>query len=232
MTTFTYVADFPVTETTTLTTRSVTYGTAEERLAYGLHVLVDTWAVKFAARTAADRDGILAFLEARGGTEPFTWLTPFGDTAQFLCPTWDSSIDSCLLSTVGASFILVNTATGPNLTAPAPPSTAFTYLPDFGTSQKYDTRVKRIPFGDGYSQQITYGIHPEQVDWQLTFSQRTNSERDAIRTYLRGAKGELAFSWTPPYGTAGKYVCTEWKTDYVNFNNNTINATFKQVFEP
>jgi phage-related protein len=232
MPTFTYTADFPVSETTTLLTRTVARGNAEERLAYGLYVLVDTWAVRFSARTGTDRDGILAFFEARNGTEPFTWLTPFGDTAQFICPTWDTSLDSCFLNTVSASFVLVNTAAGPNLVAPAAPSTAFSYLPDFGLSQKYDSNAKPISFGDGYSQRLTFGTHPEKIEWQLGFSQRTNAERDLIRTYLRGAKGQTAFSWTPPYGSAAKFVCSEWKTDYLSYNNNTVNATFRRVFEP
>lgn len=232
MTTFTYTADFPVSETTTLLTRTVARGTTEERLAYGLHVLVDTWAVRFSARTAADRDAIIAFFEAQGGTTPFTWVTPFGDTAQFICQSWDTSLDSCLLNTISASFILVNTAAGPNLVAPPTPSTAFTYLPDFGLSQKYDTKSRVISFGDGYSQFLTKGLNQQKSEWQLTFSQRTNTERDLIRAYLRGAKGETAFSWTPPYGSAGKFVCSEWKTDYTSYNNNTLNATFRQVFEP
>lgn len=232
MTTFTYTADFPVSETTTLLTRTVARGTTEQRLAYGLRVLVDTWAVRFSARTAADRNAISGFFEAQGGTTPFTWVTPFGDTAQFICQSWDTSLDSCFLNTISASFVLVNTAAGPNLVAPPTPSTAFTYLPDFGTSQKYDTKPKLINFGDGYTQRLSFGTHAEQVEWQLPFSQRTNAERDLIRAYLRGAKGETAFSWTPPYGSAGKFVCSEWKTDYASYNNNTINATFRKVFEP
>lgn len=232
MATLTYTADFPVTETTSIRLRTTRLGNTEERLAYGVFVLVDTWSVKFSARTAADRDGLLAFFEARAGAEPFIWTTPFGETAQFLCPTWDSSIDSCYLNTVSASLLLVNTPAGPNLTAPAPPTTAFAYLPDFAASQKYDTKARSITFGDGYAQTLTMGFNPQDVGWQLTFSQRTNAERDLIRSYLRGARGEDAFSWTPPYGTSGKFVCSEWKTDYISYNNNTINATFREVYEP
>lgn len=232
MTTFTYVPDFPATENTTLRLRTVRYGTTEERLAYGLNTIVDTWAVRFSGRSATDRNGILSFLSAAAGATPFTWTTPFGETAQFLCFDWESTLDSCGLNSVSANFVLTYTPEGPNLTAPAAPSSAFTYAAEFGASQKYTSNTKQINFGDGYKQVLSYGTHPEQIEWPLTFANRTNAERDAIRTYLRGAKGETGFTWTTPYGTTDKFVCNEWKTDYISYNNNTINATFRRVFEP
>lgn len=232
MPTFTYVPDYPVTEATTLRLRTATYGSYEERLAYGLFTIVDTWSLKFGSRNATDHANILSFLESAAGSTPFTWTTPFGETAQFLCSDWQSTLDSCALSTVSASFVLANTAAGPNIVAPAAPTGAFTYVPDFGASQKYDTKVRSTEFGDGYKQTATFGLYPQDIEWPLTFANRTNAERDAIRTYLRGARGQTAFTWTTPYGVTGKFVCTEWRTDYAGYNNNTINATLRRVFEP
>jgi phage-related protein len=232
MATFAYTPDFPVSETTTLRLRTVAYGNYEKRLADGLYTIVDTWALSFSARDSTDRNAILSFLEASAGATPFTWTTPLGETAQFLCSEWESTLDSCYLNTISANFVLAYTPEGPNLAAPAAPTTAFTYVPDFGASQKYNTKVKSLAFGDGYKQTLTYGLHPEQIEWPLTFSSRTNTERDAIRTYLRGARGQTSFAWTTPYGTTDKFVCTEWKTDYLSYNNNTINATLRRVFEP
>jgi phage-related protein len=231
MTTFTYTPDFPATETTTLRLRTSNYGSYEERLAYGLFTIIDTWSISFGSRNSTDHANILSFLEAAGGTTPFTWTTPFGDTAQFLCADWQSTLDSCNLSTVSASFVLANTSAGPNITTPSAPTGAFTYIPDFGASQQYDTKAKQIELGDGYKQAVTFGLYPQQIEWPLTFANRTNTERDAIRTYLRGARGQTAFTWTTPYGTTAKFVCAEWRTAYASYNNNTINATFRRVFE-
>lgn len=231
MPTFTYTPDFPATEATTLRLLTSDLGTYEERLAYGVFTLIDTWSLSFNSRNATDHAAILSFLETSGGAIPFTWTTPFGETAQFLCPEWQSTLDSCNLSSISASFVLANTAAGPNVATPAPPSGSFSYTPDFGASQKYNTNVKQLVLGDGYKQAVTFGLYPQQIEWPLTFANRTNAERDAIRTYLRGARGQTAFTWTTPYGTTGKFVCTEWKTDYAGFNNNTINATLRRVFE-
>jgi phage-related protein len=41
-----------------------------------------------------------------------------------------------------------------------------------------------------------------------------------------------SFDWTPPRGGAGKFICEEWQTTLSNCNNNQIQATFREVFEP
>ena len=61
---------------------------------------------------------------------------------------------------------------------------------------------------------------------------RTDTERDNILAFLEARGGYESFDWTPPRGSAGNYVCEEWQTSLLNYNNNTITATFKQVFEP
>jgi phage-related protein len=231
VTTFTYTPDFPATETTTLSLHTSAYGNYEQRLAPDIYTLIDTWSIKFSGRTATDRDAILSFLSSSAGLTPFTWTTPFGETGQFLCAEWDTTLDSCALSTVSATFASTYTPDGPNIAGPPAPTGAFTHIPNFGASQKYATGAKSFAFGDGYKQPSAFGLHPEQIEWPLTFSERTNVERTAIREFLRGARGQTAFAWTPPYGTTAKYVCTTWKTDYMGYNNNTTNATLRRVFE-
>lgn len=63
------------------------------------------------------------------------------------------------------------------------------------------------------------------------FSERTNTERDNILAFLDARAGVESFNWTPPRGTAGKYICEEWQVTMRNYNFNTIQATFRQVFE-
>ena len=55
------------------------------------------------------------------------------------------------------------------------------------------------------------------------------------RNRLREIFGEDApenFDWTPPRGSACKYICRQWNLDMPNFNKNNIRTTFEQVFEP
>jgi hypothetical protein len=108
----------------------------------------------------------------------------------------------------------------------------FTYTPSYSASEASKPRVAKVKFGDGYEQRLRYGLNTDSKSWQLTFSNRTNTERDGILAFLEARAGVESFDWTPPRGSAGKYVCSEWNMEMINYNNNNITATFVQVFEP
>ena len=108
----------------------------------------------------------------------------------------------------------------------------FTYTASYEANENSRPTVRKIQFGDGYEQRLQFGLHTNPKEWTLTFSNRTDTERDAILSFLDARGGTESFDWTPPRGTAGKYVCEEWQTTLSNCNNNQIRATFRQVFEP
>jgi len=108
----------------------------------------------------------------------------------------------------------------------------FTYIPDFEASESSRPVVRRVQFGDGYEQRVTFGLHNQPVEWQLTFANRTDTERNNILSFLEARGAVESFDWTPPYGSAAKWVCDEWSTTLVAANINTIQAKFRQVFEP
>lgn len=108
----------------------------------------------------------------------------------------------------------------------------FTYTPSFSASESSAPRVRRVQYGDGYEQRLRYGLNTDPKTWQLTFANRTDTERENILSFLEARGGSESFDWTPPRGTAGKYVCSEWSVDLLNCNNNTIQAKFMEVFEP
>jgi phage-related protein len=108
----------------------------------------------------------------------------------------------------------------------------FTYVPSFSATEQSQPRVRRVQFGDGYEQRLRYGLNVDAKSWQLSFTNRTDTDRDNILSFLEARAGAESFDWTPPRGTAGKYICSEWAMEMVNYNNNTITATFVQVFEP
>lgn len=109
---------------------------------------------------------------------------------------------------------------------------AFSYVPSFEATESSKPRVRRFQAGDGYEQRVRFGLNTDPKEWQLTFLNRTDAERDNIVGFLEARSGVESFDWTPPRGSAGKYVCEEWQATLLNCNNNTVNATFRQVFEP
>jgi len=230
---FPYLPSFPINESSQPRAARTAFPSYEQRTTFGINPLQDTWDLSFSARTTSDRNDIYAFLAARRGAEPFEWTTPFNETGSFVCTSWEISLDSCFLNTLTAKFELQYVPGGPNLTLPAAPSTAFSYIPDYAATKSYETQSRATQFGDGYRQRITFGLQPQKEEWSLAFNNRTNTERDLIRNYLRGAKAVTAFAWTDPINAQPiKVVCDEWSTQYSNFNNSTIQATFRRVFEP
>ena len=110
--------------------------------------------------------------------------------------------------------------------------TVFTWTPSFEATESSKPRVRNFQAGDGYQNRVRFGLHTDAKEWSLQFANRTDAERDEIAAFLEAQGGVDSFDWTPPRGTAGKYICEEWQVTLSNCNKNQIRATFKQVFEP
>ena len=231
--TFTFAPDFPCTESSKPRVNRMAVLSAEQRATFGINPQEDKWDLSFSALTATTRDGIFGYLDARRGAVPFTWTTPFGETASWVCADWSTVLETCNYNSIRASFELQYVAGGPNLSTPAAPTVAFGFVPDFTADLSYEGQAKVIKFGDGYAQRFTMGLSAQSESWRLQFRNRSNAERALIRNYLRGARGVSSFQWTDPRsGVVGRYACPEWSIEYRRFNNNNINATFRRVFEP
>ena len=230
--TFTFTPDFPCTESSKPRVNRMAVPSTEQRTVFGINPQEDRWELTFSALAAATRDGIFTYLQARRGAVPFIWVTPFGETASFVCADWSTTMETCNYSSIQASFELQYVPGGPNLSTPAAPATAFSYVPDFTADLTYESQAVVTRYGDGYRQRLSMGLSAQSESWRLQFRNRSNDERALIRNYLRGAGGVSSFQWTDPRsGTVGRYVCAEWSVAYNGFNNNNIDAAFRRVFE-
>lgn len=233
MATFTYTPDRPATESSQPRVSQTRLGAYEQRTTFGINPFRDTWSLSFTNRSTSDIAGIIAFLKARDGLETFEWTTPFSETAQFICTDWNARLESCDYRTVEAEFELRYEPGQTNIATPAGTATTFTWIPDFTADQSYQSNTQTFQFGEGYTKRLKFGLNAQTEAWNLQFRNRTNTERDAIRTFLRQARGSTAFTWTDPLTAAdGKYVCAEWSTTYNNHNNNDLQMTLRRVFEP
>lgn len=111
-------------------------------------------------------------------------------------------------------------------------TTTFTFTPDFGAAVAYKPRVRRVAFGDGYEQRVGDGINTGTDAWSLTFAVRTDTEANQILAFLEARGAVDAFNWTAPDGTSGVFVCDEWSRTFDRFNQSTITAKFRRVYEP
>ena len=107
-----------------------------------------------------------------------------------------------------------------------------------GTAASYAASVNEAPdlritqFADGYQQGNTMGINTRRKNWNLSFNNRTDADRDKIVGFLQARNGKESFDWIDPTTTNHKkYVCENWNVEMTSFNNNNISMEFKQVFE-
>lgn len=107
----------------------------------------------------------------------------------------------------------------------------FTWSPAPGAIQIKKPRIRTAKFGDGYQQRVTDGINPSPRSWSLKFT-RLTADIDAIEAFLdaRANAGVESFTWTPPSGPIGKWICAEWSRPVPELNVQEINAKFDEVF--
>jgi len=106
-------------------------------------------------------------------------------------------------------------------------------LPTYGTQKSSAPVVRKVQFGDGYEQRLTYGLNQNPKIYNLTF-EVSETEADTIETFLDArAADNASFTFTPPGESASaKFVCEQWSKSIPYLNRATIQATFRQVFEP
>ena len=59
--------------------------------------------------------------------------------------------------------------------------------PDFGASRKSQPNVRKVQFGDGYEQRLTYGLNQNPRVWDLTWTAKDSTDADAIEAFLMHA---------------------------------------------
>ena len=104
----------------------------------------------------------------------------------------------------------------------------FTYSPKYSSQVTKTPKIRTAVFGDGYEQRSADGINVTSREWSLSFT-RVDSDITAIDSFLDALNGD-SFDWTPPKGSAGKWICDSWATVLDTYGVETLTATFKEVF--
>lgn len=105
--------------------------------------------------------------------------------------------------------------------------------PTYGVQKSSAPNTRTVRFGDGYEHRFTFGLNQNPKAYNLTF-EVSEADADTIETFLdaRAADSD-SFDFTPPgEGSSSKFVCEEWSKSIPYLNRATIQATFRQVFEP
>ncbi len=105
--------------------------------------------------------------------------------------------------------------------------------PTYGVQKSSAPVTRKVQFGDGYEQRLTFGLNQNPKSFSLTF-EVSETDADTIETFLDArASDNASFDFTPPgEGSTSKFVCEQWTKSIPYLNRATIQATFRQVFEP
>ena len=108
--------------------------------------------------------------------------------------------------------------------------------PSYSPKLSIENDVIRVDMGDGFEQRLKRGINSTRRTYTLSFTARTDTVTTNILNFLAsstgGDNGAKAFTWTPPYGATGKWVCENPSVTITSYNLKDIELVFREVFEP
>jgi len=107
--------------------------------------------------------------------------------------------------------------------------------PTYGQQKRSAPNTRTIRFADGYEHRILFGLaeHQNPKIFNFTFNV-SETESDTIETFLDNrATDSASFTFTPPgEASSSQFVCEAWSKSIPYNNRATIQATFREVFEP
>ena len=107
--------------------------------------------------------------------------------------------------------------------------------PDFGVTKTSKPIKRTIRYADGYEHRLIFGLPQNQNPKIFNFTFNVSeTESDTIETFLDArANDSASFTFTPPgESSSSQFVCEQWSKSIPYNNRATIQATFRQVFEP
>ena len=107
--------------------------------------------------------------------------------------------------------------------------------PSYQPSLSIENNVFLVGLGDGYEQRLSKGVNPSRRTFTLPYKSRSTADTNNILNFLSSAtggnNGAKSFTWTPPIGSTGKWICENPKVTLISHDVNDIELVFREVFE-
>ena len=107
--------------------------------------------------------------------------------------------------------------------------------PKYGQQKRSKPNTRVVRFADGFEHRIVFGLAQNQNPKIFNFTFNVSeTDADTIETFLDArANDQASFDYTPAGESSSlKFVCDRWTKSIPYLNRATINATFREVFEP
>jgi phage-related protein len=99
------------------------------------------------------------------------------------------------------------------------------------SKRKLDQRHMSVSYGDGYQQRAAIGLHSIYNMWDIQLHNLTLAERNTMDAFFMAHGMVQSFDWTPPNGTAGKWVFSSPLEETNTALVYHFNFSLLQVFE-
>ncbi len=108
---------------------------------------------------------------------------------------------------------------------------SFSWLPSYNFSNDFSPTIKKIAFGDGYTQRIPQEVNNNLLNLNLTFEGRKTKEARAIVHFLNQRQGSESFLYTPPgiLSFQKLFTAEKYKLLNISYDNYTISVNFIEV---
>ncbi len=109
--------------------------------------------------------------------------------------------------------------------------------PDRGFTKETKANIRLAQFGDGYEQRKVKGINNMIETYDLSFSNRPNTETDDLEAFFIDQAGVSKFTFTIPDSNEGtgekdiKVVCEEWSKSHTQTAATSLTAKLRRVYE-
>ena len=119
----------------------------------------------------------------------------------------------------------------------------FHVIPDFNLGKSSKPNVRKVSFQEaGAEQRLRFGLYTDLKTYELAWTARSDQEADFIEAFFESKAAVDSFSWREPNKSLAdqtdgngdpikKWVCEEWSRTYVSYDNNSIQAVFREVAE-
>ena len=107
--------------------------------------------------------------------------------------------------------------------------------PTYGQQKRSQPNTRTVRFADGYEHRILFGLAQNQNPKIFNFTwEVSETDADTIETFLDARANDSASFDYQPEGepSSYKFVCETWSKSIPYLNRATIQATFREVFEP
>lgn len=102
----------------------------------------------------------------------------------------------------------------------------------YGTDMTEDPKVRRVEFGEGYSQRSNPYLNKNRQKWRLQYNGVTDADAETLRTFFEGLAGTGIIDWTPHNQlTALKFTAGQFRSKPIGYNANDCSVEITQEFD-